>query len=247
MERTQFTFYASFYDAIQRIRDEKQRAMAYDILCAYALRGLEPDLDALPDAVAIAFINARPNLEASRRKALGGSKRKRGQEDFGKIPGRCAEDEAKIPGRCTEDGGKIPERFRKDTGKEKEKEKEIEIENECYWEGPAGAEGKEAFFERFYLAYPPHRRGRREEARECYFSHISGADQAREAEGILNLWKQSDQWRKQGGQYVPGLKNYFARGAWETEPPLSACPTGASGRLGEAELEAIARVLREET
>lgn len=78
MNRTQFTFYESFYKALSRIRRASDRAKAYDLMVRFALYGEEPDLDALPDAIAIALELIRPNLEASRRKAeagrLGGSK-----------------------------------------------------------------------------------------------------------------------------------------------------------------------------
>ena len=85
MNRTQFTFYESFYEALRRIRGAEDRALAYDILCAYALYGTEPDLESLPDAVAITFHLIRPNLDASRRKALGGSAGSPGK-DRGKMP-----------------------------------------------------------------------------------------------------------------------------------------------------------------
>ena len=78
MNRTQFTFYESFYKALSRIRRASDRAKAYDLMVRFALYGEEPDLDALPDSIAIALELIRPNLEASRRKAeagrLGGSK-----------------------------------------------------------------------------------------------------------------------------------------------------------------------------
>ena len=74
MTRTQFTFYESFFKAIRRIKSKSARAEAYDAICAYALWGEEPELDKLPDAAAIAFEFARPNLDASRRKAASGKK-----------------------------------------------------------------------------------------------------------------------------------------------------------------------------
>ena len=54
--------------------DPAERCTAYDAIIDYALRGAAPDLDALPDAVAIAFELIRPNLDSSRRKAEAGRK-----------------------------------------------------------------------------------------------------------------------------------------------------------------------------
>ena len=71
-ERKQFTFYSSFLDAILRIKKPAERCAAYDAICRYALRGELPDMDKLPDAAAIAFDLTKPNLDASRRKAISG-------------------------------------------------------------------------------------------------------------------------------------------------------------------------------
>ena len=72
LERTQFTFYESFYRSMCRIRKKADRADAYDSIVAYALYGTEPDMDRLPDSAAIVFELARANLDASRRKAESG-------------------------------------------------------------------------------------------------------------------------------------------------------------------------------
>ena len=106
--RTQFTFYESFFKAISRIKKAADRALAYDAICSYALYGTEPDLDKLPDAAAIAFELSKPNLDASRKKAKNGKK--------GGANG-------KQPESKQEANGKQPE-----SKKEKEKEKEKEYE-----------------------------------------------------------------------------------------------------------------------
>jgi len=62
---------------VKRIRKPADRAMAYDAICAYALTGEEPDIEKMPDSVAIVFEMIKPNLVASRRKAESG---KRGGE-----------------------------------------------------------------------------------------------------------------------------------------------------------------------
>lgn len=135
MERTQFTFYESFYRAISRIKDNSDRAATYDAICAYALYGTMPDLDSLPDASAIAFELIKPNLDASRKKAAGGKKGSP-QKDDGKIPERCEEDNAKSKRTSTKDIGN-----KKEIEGEKENKKEIEgekeVEDECLIENPA--------------------------------------------------------------------------------------------------------------
>ena len=73
MERKQFTFYISFFKAIQHIRSNAARADAYDAICAYAFHETVPDLDRLPPPAAMAFEAAQPVLDAGRRKAQSGA------------------------------------------------------------------------------------------------------------------------------------------------------------------------------
>ena len=72
--------YESIYKSLQRIRNKKDRADAYDAICAYALYNTEPSLENASDAVAIAFELIRPVLDSARKKAesgkQGGSKSK---------------------------------------------------------------------------------------------------------------------------------------------------------------------------
>ena len=110
-ERTQFTFYASFFDAVSRIKKKADRADAYDAICAYALREEDPDFSKMSDAAQIAFLLIKPNLDSSRRKAKsgkdGGSKKANGKQNGSKQEANCKQEQPAI---------------------EKEKEKE----NECY-------------------------------------------------------------------------------------------------------------------
>lgn len=98
-------------------------------------------------------------------------------------------------------------------------------------------------FERLWEAYPEGRRGRKEEAFEAFVM----ARELTAKDGViqerLEIWKQSEQWNKAGGQYIPSMKNWLLRATWQETPVKMAIPQGASGALGPAELEAIQRVL----
>ncbi len=141
MDRGQFTFYASFARAAERIKKKEDRCDFYDVIKDYALYGQEPDFDALPDSVAVAFELVRPNLDASKRKAEAG---KRGgttkQEESNE---QANASKAKATAKQTASKRKQSESKHKQTqanGKqgetasekerEKEKEGEIEIEKE---------------------------------------------------------------------------------------------------------------------
>ncbi len=69
MERKQFTFYRSFHEAIKRLRTKKDKADAYDILCEYALNGVEPDLTKVSANIATAFEFARPVLDTAAKRS----------------------------------------------------------------------------------------------------------------------------------------------------------------------------------
>lgn len=114
MERNQFTFYRSFFKAISRIKKKQDRADVYDMICAYALDQIEPDLNTASDAVAIAFELLRPVLDKAKAKA-----------EIGKKGGSKEEANCKQTGSKAEANGKQWE-----TASKKEKEGEIEVEVE---------------------------------------------------------------------------------------------------------------------
>lgn len=237
--RNQFTFYASFYESAKRIRSKAARADLYDAICRYALTGEESNLDKLPEIAAVAFVNVKPNLEASRKKAKAGEK---GGSSKKANPSKPEANGIKPQAR---ENGK-----RGETLTEKEKEGEKEKEYECTPLTPqGGGESKgnsEKDFEQLWNAYPQARRGRYEEAKAAFRDSIPGEQEAEQALSNLTIWKQSDQWNKAGGQYVPYLSNWLTRGTWHETPPV---PTGkdvkASCTLGAAELEAIREVLNQ--
>lgn len=106
----------------------------------------------------------------------------------------------------------------------------------------AGAGGEHGF-EIIWNGYPEERRGNKKAAMEAY--RQCGMEDVSSAYANLEAWKQSEQWTKDGGTYIPMLVNWLTRGIWQTKPDKTVIPKGASGELGEAELEAIRRVLAE--
>lgn len=126
MERKQITFYLSFYRAIRRIKKKADRCDAYDALFDYAFSGIEPDMDKLPDAAAIAFVLVKPNIDASNKKAVNGSK-----------GGSTSKVEEKPESNYNQDRSKPEANWKQTTSKkENKKENKIEIEDECLMIGP---------------------------------------------------------------------------------------------------------------
>ena len=144
MERSQFTFYASFFQSISRIKKKADRCDAYDAICGYALTGELPNLDSIAESAAIVFDLSKPNLDASRRKA-----------ESGKAGGKRKQTESK-----PEANRKQEETVRE---KEKEKEKELDKEKESY-SPPTPSPGETGFGKELqsaldeWLAYKRERR-----------------------------------------------------------------------------------------
>ena len=115
--RKQFTFYASYYDAVKKLSKKDQLSLLMAI-CAYAIDGVDSNLSG---GAASAFILIKPTLDASRRKAESG---KRG----GNI--KQTESKPKANDKQTAKCDKQNEANCKQSVSEKEKEKEIEKENE---------------------------------------------------------------------------------------------------------------------
>lgn len=203
MDRTQFTFYESFYKAAKRIKDPSARAEVYDAICEYALYGNEPDIDALSEMAAIAFELIKPNLDASRKKAesgkLGGTK-KQTESTFeangSKTEAKRKQNEASEKQEQTE------------SKKENKKENKIENKKKSY-----DADG----FAAFWAAYP--KKAGKADALKAWNKLAPDVVLQEQMGKALEVQKQSQQWRKDGGQYIPMPATWLNGRRWEDEAP----------------------------
>ena len=72
MERKQFTFYRSFYETIEHLQTNKEKLQAYQVLCNYAFRGIEPDVHMLKPGAATVFLIGKPILDTAMKRAKAG-------------------------------------------------------------------------------------------------------------------------------------------------------------------------------
>jgi hypothetical protein len=74
VQRTQFTFYESFFKAITRIKKKQDRADAYDMICSYLLYGISPldNLHSYNPVLLSVFEKLKPELEKERRRSVEG-------------------------------------------------------------------------------------------------------------------------------------------------------------------------------
>lgn len=165
------------------------------------------------------FELVRPNLDAARKKA-----------EAGAAGGRC---------------GKASKQVSK-----REKEKEIEIENEIETETENDSgQGKAASgrgsvwlgFERFWNQYPV--KIGKEEAWEQWQRLCPEADAVCDS---LEAWKRTGQWLKEKGRYVPRAAKFLEQEHYLQKPQVQAAKT-ASCTLGQAEIEALEKIMREDT
>lgn len=216
MERKQFTFYESFYRAMRKIKNKAVRADIFDAICVYALYEDVPDENVIHPVALAIFEMAKPVLDTARKKAGGPS---------GKITERSKEDQAKIKQRCGQENGKEKEN-------EKEKELEIEIERESEQAG--------ARFEIFWKAYP-----KKVDRKSAWAAFRDVQEDLQVLLDALRVQKNSSQWLEEGGRFVPRAAVWLREKRWEDELPARV-PMGATGQLGQAELDAIKKMLAEE-
>lgn len=260
--RTQFTFYSSFFRSAQLIKNKSARADLYDAICRYALDGVEPDLKALPESAAVAFVNARPNLEASRRKAKNGSKG--GKQSGSKPEANESKRESNGSKPQARGNGKREETA---TEKEVEKENENEKEYECTPPTPSqttaassdlsaahlGESGVEIIVDMYNTQCPgltPCKllsdvtrfaigdRWKKYPDLDYFRSLFEAAQRSDLLTGRKTNWRADLDWLMQEKNF-----SRVINGSYDNAPGKQEVPTGASGQLGGAELEAIRQVM----
>lgn len=221
-ERTQFTFYKSYWDAIEELPAKAQLPILKAII-KYALFGEEPA--AMSSVCRAVFLLVKPTLDSSRKKAANGKQGGSKPKAKGKQPPREGEKE-----------------------NEEEKENEIEGENEKKQAPPNDG----SLFTVFWNAYPScpeTARGNREEAWRAWKKLNPNPAEAARIMEHLNAWKLSKRWLDDNGEFIPNAKNFLDPNkdylSTKPTPAKQTIPKGASGELGAAELEAIQRVLQD--
>lgn len=136
MERKQFTWYRSYYDALKELPAEEFRDIVLAV-CAYALDGEEAELSGVARAI---FTLIRPTLEVGRSKAENRSRTEQtsiSAEQTGNRPEQTKNKPEQTQNKRKQTGNK-PEQTRKEKEKEKEREKESENDSYCSPPPPSG-------------------------------------------------------------------------------------------------------------
>ena len=205
-ERGQFTFYKSYWDAIESL-PAKDRLPIMEAIIKYALFGEEPaSLSTIRRAV---FLLVKPTLDSSRKKAASG----------------------KQGGSKPKANGSKPKANGSEKEKEKEKEKEIEIEiegeNDKEQTGSAPMDGRS--FTDFWKNYPAGKGGDREEAWKAWKELAPSTAVAWRILDGLKDWVSSEQWEEDGGRYIPGAAKFLREKRWLSPPSVGTVYEDSDG------------------
>lgn len=226
--REKITFFRSYYNAIKRLPKEKQ-VEAYEAILDYALDGVESSDD--PFICAMLEL-MKPNIDrsnelsdsASSRGKQGG--RPKANESCGKLT-KANESKKKLT-KASESCEKLMK-----AEEEVEEEEEIEKEKEYTPHTPQGAERqelaqgelshKEQRFLRFWAAYP--KKKSKESARKAFFKLNPNDDLLCQMLRAVERQATTEQWRRQGGQFIPYPATWLNGGCWEDDD-VAGLPLG---------------------
>lgn len=223
MERGQFTFYRSFWEAVKTL-SKKDRLAVLEAIIRFGLDGEETgELTARQEGF---FVLIKPVLATGRKKARGGKH------------------ERKTSPRQEQDKGNKKE---VEIELEKELEKELDTQTDIDRGKAPGCGCVDDFFEDFWQRYPV--KVGKAEAFEVWKSLELGEEDCRKILASIRDWEKTPRWGNEGGRYIPHPARFLNAGYWKYMPTMTVkqeAPKGATGELGQVELENIQRLLREE-
>lgn len=200
-----FKFFRSFYEAALEIEDPAEQAAFFRAICAYALDGEEVSTAGIPAAM---FRLVQPVIDKSLTNAkngrLGGVRR---QEQLQFASGDASSDASSVASSVASSDARIREEGRKEEGsKEEGREEEKEVRDAQ----------KEAF-SLFWQAYP------RKVGKQDAFRAFLEADVAiHPLLQALERHKQSEEWQRQSGRFIPNPANYLRLRRFEDTLPAAA-------------------------
>ena len=169
-------------------------------------------------------------------------KKPQGLDSHGKIYFKMAKptlDAGRKKAKAGKEGGSKTQANRKQAASKKENEIEKEIENEIETENEDERQARSRAFESFWEKYPVKidPKGAQAEFLRC-------EEEPQRIMEALERWLQCSQWRSDGGRFIPKASKWLGEKRFLQELPGST-PCGATGELGQAELEAIQRMMME--
>ena len=100
-------------------------------------------------------------------------------------------------------------------------------------------------FTRFWEAYPV--KIDRDGAWNAWCALRPDSVTADEIISALNAWKASSRWAEDGGRFIPQASKFLSKEHWRSPPSSAALTAPKKRQLGEAEIEAIHRILADDS
>ena len=214
---TNNTFYHSWHEAMKRLSPEQYGKLAY-ALNEYCFYGAEPENLEFP--LDVLFISCKPNISASTaRKRAGKTGGKRGKGGAPKGNTNASKDENKSKS--------IAKQQQNNTEEEEEEEGDVNV-NDNVAKAPFVVSSEttqsqtvdktdliDQRFNEFWAAYP--RKQGKGEAKKKWLKLKPDATLHSKILSAIGQAKQSDQWRKNNGQYIPNPATWLNQGRWEDE------------------------------
>lgn len=209
---------------------------AYRFLMAildYGLDGTEPELSGTAAAM---WMLTKPNLDASIKKSEAGAKGGSAPAADKQTPSKTEANGKQSASTLEANDKQTPSKTQPEEGSRK-KEVGSGIKEESI---PPVSPPLGAGFEEFWAAYP--RKVGKQAAWKAWSKLKPSAELTKAILAAVEYQRNCPQWQKDGGQYIPNPATWLNQGRWEDKLPAGT-PKGATGHLGEAELEAIRAVL----
>lgn len=223
-------FLRSYFEAAKQLAAvSPEEALNYLFaIMEYGFDDAEPDVKGVAGAM---FILVKPTLEKTLKMSDGGAK-----------GGSLSKGYAKPIASLSEGYGKGTQSLSQQ--EEGSRKKEVGSRNNTPHTPQRGAvtREKEQQFEEFWSKYP--KKVAKSTAKKAFEKVSAPLETLLTA---IERQKCSEQWSKDGGQFIPNPATWLNQERWNDELPQATrqeIPKGASGELGDAELEAIQRVLR---
>ncbi|QIL69581.1 hypothetical protein G7048_03845 [Diaphorobacter sp. HDW4B] len=129
---------------------------------------------------------------------------------------------------CGTNGGQDEDEIRRSVELEKEKEKEKNKE-ETPQPPKGGRRGKSEVdpdgFAEFWTAYP--RKVAKDDARKAFAKRNPTPELVSEMVAAIGIQARSEQWRKDGGQFIPYPATWLSKGCWKDEPAIGVAGSAA--------------------
>lgn len=188
MERKAFSFMRSFFEAAKMLQNKGDQADFLMAVCDYGLNGVEPDAAGVTAAM---FQLVKPNIDSALAKAAAGSKggKSKTQANVKQIQANSSNHQPiKDKGYMIKDKGY------------KEKEQK---ESELFAFDP---------FEDFWKVYP--KKTGKGKAREAFEKALKKGVTTEELIEAVKKQEHSDQWMRDGGQFIPLPATWLNQERW---------------------------------